>query len=67
MEAYSAMLPAQNRDQMPSLRHWYDKLSEALHAARSDEPLFEKALEEIDRHFDIRRVFKIPDAPAAGN
>jgi hypothetical protein len=47
---------------MPSLREWYDKLSEALHSAREGAPLFETAKAQIERHFDIRRVFKIPVA-----
>lgn len=64
MEAYSATLPPQQRDQMPSLKESYDKLSEALHSARSEEAFFEEALGEIDRHFDIRRVFRIPDSSA---
>ena len=67
MEAYSNTLPPQHRDYMPSLRHWYDKLSEPVHEARDDAELFERARAQIERHFDIRRVFKIPDeAPPKG-
>lgn len=62
MDAYATLLPQAQRDQMPSLKHWYDRLSEALHAARADERLFEEALADIDRHFDMRRVFRIADA-----
>jgi hypothetical protein len=61
MKAYSDLLPAQYRDHMPSLREWYEHLSEALHEARGDEALLEKGREEIEKHFDIRRVFKIPE------
>lgn len=61
MEAYTATLPQAHRDYMPSFREWYEKLSEALHAAREDDTLFENAKSEIDRHFDIRRVYKIPE------
>jgi len=61
MEAYTATLPLAHRDHMPSFREWYEKLSEALHDAREDDVLFENAKSEIDRHFDIRRVFKIPE------
>ncbi len=46
---------------MPSLGEWYGKISEALHEANEDDALFNKALAEIDHHFDIRRVFKIAD------
>jgi hypothetical protein len=61
MEAYTATLPQHHRDHMPSFREWYEKLSEALHAAREDDELFETARSEIDRHFDIRRIFKISE------
>ena len=63
MAAYSQTLPESQRAQLPSLRHWYDRLSEAIHAAREDSALFDEARGEIDRHFDIRRVFKIPETP----
>lgn len=62
MEAYTATLPQAHRDYMPSFREWYEKLSEALHAAREDDELFDNARSEIDRHLDIRRVFKISES-----
>lgn len=66
MEAYQKTLPPNLRDLMPSLGHWYDQLSEALHAAREDEKLFEEARVEIERHFEMRRIHKVGDAqPAA--
>lgn len=46
---------------MPSLRSWYGRLSEALHAAKEDEALLAEARANIEQHFDIRRVFKIPE------
>lgn len=46
---------------MPSLREWYGRLSEPIHAAKADEGLFEEAREAIEQHFEIRRVFKIPE------
>jgi hypothetical protein len=61
MAAYSQILPEKLRDEMPSLREWYGKLSDALHTAREDAQLFEDARAEIEKHFDIRRVFKIPE------
>jgi hypothetical protein len=61
MEAYTATLPVAHRDYMPSFREWYDKLSDAIHAAREDDALFEEARAEILRHFDIRRVHRIPE------
>jgi hypothetical protein len=63
MEAYSGTLPNAQRDQMPSLREWYGKLSAPIHTADevAADNLFDPAREEIERHFDIRRVFKIPE------
>ena len=61
MAAYGQILPEKLRDEMPSLREWYGKLSDALHSAREDAQLFEDARAEIEKHFDIRRVFKIPE------
>ncbi len=61
LSEYYKTLPAPTKDQMPSLRGWYDKLSEALHSAREDSELFKAAKTEIDSHFDIRRVFKMSE------
>jgi hypothetical protein len=61
LSEYYEILPAPTKDQMPSLREWYEKLSEALHSAREDSELFKAAKAEIERHFDIRRVFKMPE------
>jgi hypothetical protein len=63
MEAYSGTLPNAQRDQMPSLREWYGKLSAPIHTADevAAENLFDQARQEIERHFEIRRVFKIPE------
>lgn len=60
-DEYYKTLPAPMKDEMPSLREWYEKLSEALHSARADAPLFETAKTEIEKHFDIRRVFKMQE------
>ena len=62
MEAYHKILPEALRDVMPSLRPWYDQLSESLHAARADVELFKRARVDIERHFDMRRVHGISDA-----
>lgn len=64
MDAYSKRLPEDKRDMMPSLREWHTKLSIPIHEADEDsaEALFDVAREEIERHFDIRRVFKIPES-----
>jgi hypothetical protein len=63
MDVYASTLPLAHRDHMPSLKSLYDKLSEALHSAREDEALFTEVKGEIDRHFDIRRVFNISETP----
>lgn len=59
-DEYNKTIPEKQRDQIPSLREWYEKLSVALHEAQSDDALFEEAKNEIERHFDFRRIFKIP-------
>jgi hypothetical protein len=60
MSKYADTIPMPQRDQMPSLRELYEKLSEALHSAKEDSSLFEEAKTEIERHFDFRRLFRIP-------
>jgi hypothetical protein len=57
MEAYASKIPQELRSVMPSLRDWYAKLSEDIHAARGDKSLFTAALDGINRHFDMRRAF----------
>lgn len=61
MEEYAKLLPDPPRSQMPSLLDWYDKLSGALHSANADAGLFEKSVADIDRHFDFRRLYGIPE------
>ncbi len=64
LDAYQALLPEPQRDHMPSLRSWYEKLSEPLHEARQDAVLFEQARAAITEHFDFRRIYKIAEVPA---
>jgi hypothetical protein len=59
LEKYSETLDLQYRNMMPSLKSVYEKLSDAIHSARKDEKLFEEACADVDRHFDMRRIFKI--------
>jgi hypothetical protein len=61
LDAYYKTLLQKHADQMPSLREWYDKLSEAIHSANEDAALFEAAKPEIERHFDFRRIFGISE------
>jgi len=64
MAAYNVTLPPTLVGQMPSLREWYDKLSAAVHEAREDDAVFDEAMGQINQHFDIRRVHRLPDKPA---
>ena len=42
---------------------WYDKLSVPLHEeGRDDAQMFEEARKGIEKHFEIRRVFDIPES-----
>jgi hypothetical protein len=63
METYAQTLPPDKRPHLPSLKEWYDKLSEPLHTAdeRAAEKLFDEARVAIENHFDIRRALKIPE------
>ena len=61
MEDYGKTLPVAQRDSIPSLREWYGRLSEPIHAAKDDEEVFSGAKEAIDWHFDIRRVYKMSE------
>ena len=63
LSAYADTLPMNLRDTMPSLKEWYDRLSDAIHTAKEDDKLFKEAREKIEEHFDIRRVHKL-DAKA---
>lgn len=61
LDAYQALIPKKQRDQMPSLRSWYDKLSAPIHTAKEESAVFEEAKAAIIEHFDFRRAFKIAD------
>jgi len=63
MEGYAQTLPRDKRPHLPSLKEWYDKLSTPIHTADENaaEALFDAAREAVEQHFDIRRVFKIPE------
>jgi hypothetical protein len=67
MDAYAKLLPEEKRSLMPSLKDWYDKLSEPIHAADEEaaEGIFDTARQAIESHFDIRRVLGIPEVDKA--
>jgi hypothetical protein len=59
MDEYGETIPPELRSRIPSLREWYDKLSEKLHAAEPDETLYVAAETEILHHFEIRRAMRL--------
>jgi hypothetical protein len=60
-DEYNASLPEDFKTRFPSLRMIYDRLSEDIHGANGSADLFNQAKEEIEHHFDARRLFKIAD------
>jgi hypothetical protein len=47
------------------LQPLYDQLSEAIHTLSTNVEPFDRIKADLDQHFDIRRVFKIPDHHSA--
>ncbi len=58
-DAYNDTLKPSFKEEFPSLKMIYAELSKAIHEAREDRDLFKKSLEDIERHFDARRLFKL--------
>lgn len=61
MDEYAKLISVERRSVMPSLKEWYGKLSEAIHAGSEDSELFENANSAIHTHFEFRRLFSLPD------
>jgi hypothetical protein len=61
IDRYMASLPVDFKDNFPSLKDVYRRLSEALHRAKADDALFRESLDDIECHFDARRVRRLPD------
>jgi hypothetical protein len=59
LDAYMSTLPEDFKQRFPSFHKLYADLSDDLHAAKGDAGLFQKALAEIDQHFDARRIFNL--------
>lgn len=57
---YMQQLPSDFKERYPSLRDVYSTLSEAIHRANASEPIYKQALQDIDRHFDARRLMRLP-------
>jgi hypothetical protein len=66
LDWYMTTLPADFSSRFPSLRDVYGTLSDALHKADASVPIFDKAMADIERHFDARRLYEIKDPPAPG-
>lgn len=58
-DRYSDTLPENFRQQFPSLKEIYGKLSDAMHTAVAEPDFFEAQRVEIDRHFDALRLVKL--------
>jgi hypothetical protein len=64
-KAYASLLPRPVRSGFPSLVHAYAELSQAIHAANSDNELFSKVLGNVEKHFEARRVYGVVEPAAA--
>jgi len=63
LDTYYGNLPSPTKDQMPSLREWYENLSVPIHTGTDDVAVFNAAKEAIDKHFEIRKVFNLSEVP----
>lgn len=61
LQAYMATLPHDFRERFPSMPNVYGELSADLHTATGSAELFDKAVGEIDQHFDAPRLHRVPD------
>lgn len=59
IDSYLDTLPTDFKERFPSLRVLYGELSFDIHSAKGSPELFEKARNQIDEHFDARRLFKL--------
>lgn len=65
LDKYAATLPSDFRDRFPSLKDVYSRLSAAIHKADPNVELYESTLDELEQHFDARRLYRIPDRGAS--
>jgi len=56
---YSSPLPNDFNDRFPSLKAIYDSLSVAIHLADPNDDIYNKARDDIYKHFDAKRIFEI--------
>ncbi len=60
---YNDKLPNDFKQRFPSLKAIYYQLSEDIHAADASSESFEQAKQQIEKHFDAKRVYEIPNYP----
>jgi hypothetical protein len=58
-ESYGKTLPEDFRSRFPSLKKSCDDLSASIHAADDNVELFDKTLNDVERHFDALRLFEL--------
>jgi len=58
-QEYSSPLPLEFKNHFPSLKSIYDDLSVAIHLANPSDDVYQKALEEIEHHFEGKKAFRI--------
>lgn len=59
IDAYMDLLPSTFKDSFESMRALYSDLSADIHSARGSKDLFTRASQEIERHFEARRLHKL--------
>jgi hypothetical protein len=59
LDAYMSTLPDDFKARFTSFRSLYENLSDDMHAARGNADLFERALAQIEEHFEPRRLFRL--------
>lgn len=59
IKKYMEGLPNDFKERQPSLAKTYEDLSAAIHNADSNEELFSKSLDDIERHFEAKRIYKV--------
>lgn len=64
LDAYVATLPEDFRCRFPTLRELYSKLSVDIHSATGSSELFQVSREDLLRHFDARRLYRLQEGSA---
>jgi hypothetical protein len=64
LDAYVATLPDDFRRRFPTLREQYSKLSVDIHNATGSPELFQASQEDLLRHYDARRLWRLQESGA---